>query len=263
MRNLKMIVLAFILMFALSSCNLGLDTTPPTTTVIDSEDTQTVQIQNEISKLVAKVSKSCVGIYAEGSDGASIGSGVIYKTEVESGSRRKAYVVTNKHVVEMTSMVNAKYKVYLGDDVYIGAKLLGKDLSVDLAILTFTYDQDKYDICALESFNSESTIPKIGSFAIAIGNPLDLENYNYTSMGMVSGMTRTEIVHSAPINPGNSGGGLFNLKGELLGINVSKIVYVESTSSNGEPNEIVVEGISYAIPIATVKEVIARLEAQG
>lgn len=183
---------------------------------------------------------------------ASSGSGVIYKKE-----GGKAYVVTNNHVVEGASSV----EITLSNEKKAEAKVLGTDALMDLAVLEI----DAKDVEAVAELGSSSNL-QTGEPAIAVGNPLGFLQGSVTQ-GIISNPSRTipvdldqngqpdyeaDVIQTdASINPGNSGGALINIKGQLIGINSSKIA------------EETVEGIGFAIPIDDAQPIIEQLEMTG
>lgn len=174
----------------------------------------------------------------------TFGSGVIIKKEELKEDKFKYYVLTNKHMIALNK-VNVKINIYLNNVDFYNAKVETYDNNLDLAIISFESFRI-LDTCKITTENIE-----IGRFVIAIGNPYELEKYyNTVTVGNISHLERyleekatngetvknLYIQHNAQINSGNSGGGLFNIKGELIGINTWKIV------ADG------VEGMSFAIP---------------
>ncbi len=212
-----------------------------------------------IASIYKNVSNSVVGLtsklkyfdwfnnerYTEGT-----GSGVIVKEEAD-----RYYIVTNFHVVDGATEVVAEIVA----DQIVPATLIGYDQDSDLAVVSIM----KSDIP--EAYKNVIKPIKVGSSgslnvgepAIAIGNPL---GYNNTvTYGVVSALDRkvtsdqsNEYIQTdAAINPGNSGGALVNKKGELIGINTSKIA------------ETSVEGIGFAIPTDTLMPIVAELIKNG
>ena len=168
----------------------------------------------------------------------SAGSGVV--VDAENG-----YIVTNHHVVDRADEIT----VVLSDGRSLQAELVGSDAQVDLAVL-------KVDDDALTSISfADSSLLRVGDFAVAIGNPFGL-NQTVTS-GIISALERSGlgiegfedfIQTDASINPGNSGGALVNLRGELIGINTAIIA-----PSGGNV------GIGFAIPANMVREIMFEL----
>lgn len=168
------------------------------------------------------------------------GSGVIY---TEDG-----YIITNNHVVEGAEQITVK----LNDGTTYNATLVGADSQSDIAVI-------KIDASGLTpAILGDSDTIAIGETAIAVGNP---SNLGVTSTdGIISALNRSVTVEgntmnliqtSAAISPGNSGGGLFNSRGELIGIVNAK---------NADENA---EGLGFAIPINTVKSVAQDLIENG
>ncbi len=154
------------------------------------------------------------------------GSGFIISTD--------GLILTNHHVVAGADEI----KVHLTDNRTLTAKLLGSDDKTDIAVIKV----DATDLPAVK-FGKSSDV-KVGEWVAAIGAPFGLENT--VTQGIVSAMSRNLpddqfvpfIQTDAAVNPGNSGGPLFNLKGEVIGINSQ----IFSTSGG-------FMGLSFAIPI--------------
>lgn len=172
----------------------------------------------------------------------SVGSGVI-------ADAVKGYVLTNNHVVDGADEVF----VTLKDKRRFKAELIGKDKETDIAVLKINADS----LIAVPFGNSGKL--EVGDFVVAIGNPFGL-GQTVTS-GLVSALGRNGlgiegyenfIQTDAAINPGNSGGALINLKGELIGINTAIL-----SRSGGNV------GIGFAIPVDTVKNIMAQLIDHG
>jgi len=156
------------------------------------------------------------------------------------------HVVTNAHVVEDANQV----KVKLADDREFAAKVIGRDARLDLAVLEL---QGAKDLPAAALGSSEQL--RVGEYVVAIGNPFGLGHT--VTMGIVSAKDRAIgagpyddfIQTDASINPGNSGGPLFNLRGEVVGINTA-------INPNGK-------GIGFAIPVDALKDVVGQLISAG
>ena len=168
------------------------------------------------------------------------GSGVIFTAD--------GYIITNAHVVEGAQQITVK----LNDGTTYNATPVGSDSQSDIAVI-------KIDATGLTpAVLGDSDTIAIGETAIAVGNP---SNLGVTSTdGIISALNRSVTVEgntmnliqtSAAISPGNSGGGLFNSKGELIGIVNAK---------NADENA---EGLGFAIPINTAKAVTQDLIENG
>ncbi|MCZ6639812.1 MAG: DegQ family serine endoprotease, partial [Candidatus Dadabacteria bacterium] len=159
---------------------------------------------------------------------------------------KDGYVVTNNHVIDKASDV----EIILQNGDKYEAKIVGKDPKTDLAVLKFEPDQEIQEVHFGDSDNL-----RIGDWVIAIGNPFGL-GYTVT-VGIVSAKGRSLglgayddfIQTDASLNPGSSGGPLFNLKGEVVGVNTAIV-------ARGQ-------GIGFAIPIDMVEFVIEQLKSGG
>lgn len=172
------------------------------------------------------------------------GSGVILSSD--------GYIVTNNHVLANYDKIN----VILNDKRSFKAKIIGRDLSTDLALLKI----DAQNLIYLNFSNSDSS--KVGEWVLAVGNPFNLTST--VTAGIISAKARNigllkdkEAVESfiqtdAAVNPGNSGGALINPKGELVGINTA---IASRTGSYA--------GYSFAIPSNIVKKVVSDLKLYG
>ena len=189
---------------------------------------------------------SVVSISCNLPGGSSTGTGVVLSED--------GYIVTNAHVVEDALSVS----VLLTDDRVFSAQYVGSDEISDLAVLRI----DTRDLTPAQF--GDSTGLRIGDTVVAIGDPLGVEFRGTYTNGIVSGIDRdvdvngrtmTLIQTNAALNSGNSGGPLINCYGQVIGINTMKIGAF--TDSAG------VEGLGFAIPSATVKEIVDQLISQG
>jgi serine protease Do len=166
------------------------------------------------------------------------GSGVIISED--------GYIVSNNHVVENAEAVT----VTLADQQEYEAKIMGRDPRTDLAVLKI---EPKSALPAAMLGNSDDL--NVGDWVLAIGNPFGL--HHTVTSGIVSAKGRVIgagpyddfIQTDASINPGNSGGPLFNMNGDVVGINTAII-------PNGQ-------GIGFAIPVNTAKPLIPQLMSDG
>ena len=189
---------------------------------------------------------SVVSIICNGAGTSSTGTGVIIS--------RNGYIVTNAHVVENAVSVS----VQLSDDRQFYANIVGSDDISDLAVLHIATDD------LIPAQFGDSSALRVGDTVVAIGDPLGVEFRGTYTNGIVSainrdvdvdGRTMTLIQTNAALNSGNSGGPLINCYGQVIGINTMKIGAF--TRSSG------VEGLGFAIPSATVKEIVDQLVNQG
>jgi serine protease Do len=171
----------------------------------------------------------------------SLGSGFIIDTS--------GLVVTNNHVIADADEVN----VILNDGAKYKAEIVGRDKRSDLALLRFKSDKA---LIAVKFGDSDAL--RLGEWVIAIGNPFSLGGT--VTAGIVSARNRdinsgpydNYIQTDAAINRGNSGGPLFNLNGEVIGVNTAII-----SPSGGSI------GIGFAVPSKTVTAVIDQLRQFG
>lgn len=175
------------------------------------------------------------------------GSGVIV--------RNNGYILTNYHVIEGASTITATLKG-IGN---IAATVAATDQNRDLAVVKLNSPRTDFPIATLGS----SAAVKVGDDAIAIGFPeqFDLSNPPYTAgpatftKGIISAVRVVDgyqfIQTDAAINHGNSGGPLVNMKGEVIGINMWRLFWDEST---GDP----ADNLGFAIPIDDAKALIVK-----
>ncbi|MBF1994254.1 serine endoprotease DegP [Serratia symbiotica] len=162
----------------------------------------------------------------------------------------KGYVVTNNHVVDNANKIQVK----LSDGRRYDAKVIGKDMRSDIALLQL---KDFKNLTAIKMADSDQL--RVGDYAIAIGNPYGLGET--ATSGIVSALGRSGlnienyenfIQTDAAINRGNSGGALVNLNGELIGINTAILA-----PDGGNI------GIGFAIPSNMVKNLTAQMVEYG
>jgi serine protease Do len=157
-------------------------------------------------------------------------------------------VLTNAHVVDGADNVNVK----LTDKREFTAKVLGVDKTTDIAVLKI----DAKNLPAVKTGDPAQT--KVGSWVVAIGQPFGFENT--VTSGIVSAKSRALpedsyvrfIQTDAAVNPGNSGGPLFNLKGEVIGINSQ--IFSRTGGS---------QGLAFAIPIDVAMQVEQQIVKHG
>ena len=199
-----------------------------------------------IQEIYQKVNPSTVTVLTGMSDGsAMVGTGVIF---TEDG-----YILTNAHVIAGGS----ECYVVLDPGENHRARLLGLDEEKDLAVIKI----DATGLPAAEFGDSDALT--VGDPVYAIGNPLGVELRGTLTDGIVSainrdvyvdGVTMTLIQTNAALNNGNSGGPLINVYGQVVGINTMKMGSSSTTS---------VEGLGFAIPIASTAYMINDLIAYG
>lgn len=199
-----------------------------------------------LQEIYVKCIPSVVSITTQNRSGTSTGTGVIL---TEDG-----YIVTNHHVIENGERITAQ----LTDDRVCAARLVGADPASDLAVLQISAD----GLTSAEFGNSDAL--RVGDSVVAIGDPLGVEYRGTMTDGIVSAINRNVNVNgrsmnliqtNAALNSGNSGGPLINSCGQVIGINTIKIgAFADSAG---------VEGLGFAIPSTTVKDIVEQIISQG
>ncbi|MBF0249665.1 MAG: DegQ family serine endoprotease [Alphaproteobacteria bacterium] len=175
----------------------------------------------------------------------SLGSGFI----IDRRSNGDTYVVTNNHVIQDADEVS----VILQDDTRMKAEIVGRDPKTDIAVLKVHTDRKLPSVRFGDSQKS-----RVGDWVVAIGNPFGLGGT--VTAGIISARGRDInagpyddfIQTDASINRGNSGGPMFNMDGEVIGINTA--IYSPSGGS---------VGIGFAIPASAAEPVIDQLIKHG
>ncbi len=199
-------------------------------------------------EIAKKCRSSVVGVmvYSNGKL-AGEGSGVVMGLD---NDKKYTYIITCAHVV---SGSNYTYGILTLDEKRYEAELVAYDTRTDIGVLKV----EATDI-PTASFGDSNAL-QIGETVYAIGNPGGSEFFGSITNGIISSIDRsisstytmTCIQHNAAINPGNSGGALVNAKGQVIGINSSKIAATDY------------EGMSFAVPMATVKPIVESLIKYG
>jgi 2-alkenal reductase len=172
----------------------------------------------------------------------------------------EGYIVTNWHVVEGGD----EFEVVLSDGTTVEAELIGTDPRDDLAVVKIAPEV----VPGIVAFGDSDALQP-GQEVLAIGSPLGAFA-NTVTAGIVSGVGRNQLAnedpamcqnyanliqHDAAINPGNSGGPLFNLQGEVIGVNTLGI----PTDVSGQP----IQGLFFAVPSNTVEAAVTELIETG
>lgn len=216
----------------------------PATFDTESEALSATEAYNKVAPAAVVVSTKSVtqGYFMHTQEVEGIGSGFIINEE--------GYILTNYHVIQGAQEIS----VTLSNDVTTTAQVVNYDENQDVAMIKIT-DESVEIPATVELGDSDALQP--GEEVIAIGTPLSTELSSTVTKGIISATSRSVAVESgvtmnliqtdAAINAGNSGGPLVNTKGEVVGINSSKI--------SGEA----VEGIGFSIPINDIKDKIESL----
>lgn len=210
----------------------------------DARNTPAVRVAKTVGPAVVGITNKAVALdfFNRPVETEGVGSGVIFKSE--------GYIITNNHVIAGAKEII----VSLSDGNTVSGKLIGADEMTDIAVVKV----EAKDLPVATLGDSDEVV--VGEPAIAIGNPMGLEFQGSVTVGVISALNRTLDLNDgrvkllqtdAAISPGNSGGALVNADGEVIGINSAKL------ATTG------VEGMGFAIPINTVKEIVAELIDKG
>lgn len=215
----------------------------------DGTDAGGVLSAKEVYK---KVHESSVGILVYSGNKQRIsseGTGVVLST---NSDKTGTYIITCAHVIDVQ---NPKILVQTTDGTQYDAVVVGSDSKTDIGLLLVSTT----DLTPAEFADSEKL--EVGETVYAIGNPGGTQFFGSFTNGMISAIGRPVdspvgyevacIQHTAAINPGNSGGALVNAHGQVIGINSSKIASTDF------------EGMGFAVPSATVKEIVDQLIKDG
>jgi 2-alkenal reductase len=189
--------------------------------------------------------------------GSALGSGFVFDSA--------GHVITNQHVVEGSSEVEVDFP----SGYQAHGTVIGSDADADIAVIKVDAPADQLHPLAI----GDSSKLQVGQTVVAIGNPFGLNGT--MTVGIVSALGRTQFAHAATdggvfsnadiiqtdaaINPGNSGGPLFNLAGEVVGVNQSiRTDNVDQTTGNA-----VNSGVGFSISINLVKRVANGLITNG
>ena len=261
----RIIPAIIILTLAMMACQLGgqtippqpeVDTQQPPATALTSESVPAspILLDGSLTSLYQQVIPGVVAIRS----GISQGSGFVFDNE--------GHIVTNQHVVDGQSTVEIAFST--GYKAY--GTVVGTDGDADIAVIKV--DAPVEELHPLVVGNSDSL--QVGQPVVAIGNPFGLDGT--MTLGIISGLGRTQQAHAAPsgggffsnadiiqtdaaINPGNSGGPLFNLNGEVIGVNQS----IRTDNFNEVTGNAVNSGVGFSISINLVKRIAPVLISEG
>ncbi len=200
-----------------------------------------------LQEIYKRVLPSVVSITAARRSGTASGTGIVMSGD--------GYIITNAHVIDSAVSI----EVLTSDDRAFSAALVGSDETSDLAVLKVAAE----GLTPAEFGDSDAM--EVGDSVVAIGDPLGRELRGTMTNGIVSAINRNLVVNgrtmtlmqtNAALNNGNSGGPLVNAYGQVIGINTVKMSGYTTASAT-------VEGLGFAIPIATAKPIVDELIAQG
>ena len=220
--------------------------------------TSNAMAQTSFAPLVKEVMPSVVNISTEMKEQeqtADVQNSLVFDTNghISLGSGfivdETGYVLTNRHVIEKSKQI--KVTTFDGEE-YL-AELIGEDKITDIALLKIEPEEPLF-----AAMLGDSDVLEIGDWVLAVGNPFGLKNSVTT--GIVSAKSRNidetpfddYIQTDAPINEGNSGGPLFNMAGEVVGLNT--LIFSQKSESLG---------IGFAIPSNQIKRVYRSLKKDG
>ena len=213
----------------------------------------------DVTGIADRVNASVVNVRSVAEGGQNLGSGIVVDA--------KGLIVTNFHLISTSQGRRAPGQPDLGassatklvDRIWVtlhdgrqfSASVKGYDEATDLALLEIVPSGAPLPVAEI----GDSELLRVGEWVIAIGNPLGLDHT--VTLGIVSAKGRSDLggqfddylQTDAAINPGNSGGPLVNAQGKVVGINT--LVFERS------------QGLSFSIPINTVKSIIPQLAERG
>ena len=211
---------------------------------------------DSIAGIAARVSPSVVSIEVKNGNSGGTGSGFFLDSS--------GHILTNNHVISLAATSGASIKVKLANGKDYDAKLVGRDVSYDLAVIKIAVT----DAPALQLGDSDEV--QVGDGVIAIGSPLGLTGT--VTSGIISAKNRpvtsgggtressfiNALQTDAAINPGNSGGPLVDLSGAVIGINSA--IATTGSGFGGQSGSI---GLGFAIPINQARKTADQLIKNG
>jgi len=256
-----------ILTLAALACQLpgvsSLSTPTPATQVqnnasLPSVSGNPIPADEPLEALYQQVIPGVVSIRVATSQGLAQGSGFVFDNE--------GHVVTNQHVIDGANAIEitftSGYKAH--------GTVIGFDTDADVAVIKVDAPAEEIHPLTI----GDSSVLQVGQSVVAIGNPFGLSGT--MTLGIISGLGRTQRAHAAPtgggffstadiiqtdaaINPGNSGGPLFNMNGEVIGINQS----IRTDNFNQTTGNAVNSGVGFSISINLVKRIVPILIKDG
>jgi 2-alkenal reductase len=230
---------------------LHVQATPPVVPTLQDP----AEMGGTLEALYQQVLPGVVAIRTNG----SLGSGFVFDNE--------GHVITNQHVVEGASEV----EIAFSSGFKAMGTVIGSDADADIAVIQ-VQNAPAEQIHPLAM--GDSSALNVGEQVVAIGNPFGLSGT--MTLGIVSGLGRTQVAHVDPesggsfstadiiqtdaaINPGNSGGPLFNLQGEVVGVNQS----IRTNAFDETTGTAVNSGVGFSISINLVKRIVPYLIRDG
>jgi S1-C subfamily serine protease len=258
----RVLIAISVLMISMLACQLtGLTPLSQPTPVLHTQTNPPVlptqvdpaEQDSTLEALYQQVLPGVVSIRA----GSSLGSGFVFD--------REGHVITNQHVVEGSSEVEVDF----ASGFKAHGTVIGSDVDADVAVIQVDAPAEEIHPLAI----GDSSTLDVGEQVVAIGNPFGLNGT--MTLGIVSGLGRTQTASISPeggsfstadiiqtdaaINPGNSGGPLFNLNGEVVGINRS----IMTDTFNDVTGNAVNSGVGFSISINLVNRIVPILIRDG
>ena len=226
---------------------------PSTVPTVQSVTANPILMDGSLTSLYQQVIPGVVSIR----NNTSEGSGFVFDAD--------GHIVTNQHVIEGASTVEISFSS--GFKAY--GTVIGSDSDADIAVISVDAPAEQFHPLAIG--NSDTL--QVGETVVAIGNPFGLSGT--MTLGIISGLGRSQpssqsagggyfstadvIQTDAAINPGNSGGPLFNMKGEVVGINQS----ILTDNFNQMTGNAVNSGVGFSVSINLVKKIVPVLIRDG
>ncbi len=213
--------------------------------------------EGSLAALYQQVIPGVVSIRVATAQGLAQGSGFVFDNE--------GHIVTNQHVIDGATAI----EITFSSGFKAHGTVIGFDTDADVAVIKVDAPAEEIHPLAI----GDSSILEVGQSVVAIGNPFGLSGT--MTLGIVSGLGRTQIAHQASgggffstadiiqtdaaINPGNSGGPLFNMNGEVVGINQS----IRTDNINQVTGNAINSGVGFSLSINLVKHIVPVLISDG
>jgi len=236
---------------------LGISSTASGTQINPSDASAlSPRANNSIAAIAKNMVPTVASIKVTAGSGGDTGSGFVIRPD--------GYILTNNHVVSAAADGNGSVTVQLQDGDPLDAKIVGRSVAYDLAVLKIA----RTGLRAVTLGNSSSVV--VGDAAIAIGSPLGLRGT--VTSGIISAVRRpvtaggqgqeasfiSALQTDAAINPGNSGGPLVNSEGQVIGVNSA--IATLGSSNTGQTGSI---GLGFAIPVNNAKRISDEIISGG
>ncbi|MCC6297831.1 MAG: trypsin-like peptidase domain-containing protein [Anaerolineales bacterium] len=254
----RILIATLVLSLALLACALPGSTSSPQPTTQPAAPIvpvagNPIPLDGSLASLYQQVIPGVVAVRTDTGEG----SGFVFDNQ--------GHIVTNQHVVDGASVV----EIAFSSGYKASGTVVGFDVDADVAVVKVDAPAEELHPLVI----GDSSALLVGQPVVAIGNPFGLNGT--MTMGIISGLGRTQPAHAAPeggffsnadiiqtdaaINPGNSGGPLFNMDGEVIGINQS----IRTETVNQLTGNAINSGVGFSISINLVKRVVPFLIKDG